>query len=262
MLVKKISRAQRAYWQPDILASTSVASSAVFCCENIMVDMANGQNIPLNVNISSSWHSWHADIVNMRGPRKAKFHSHGYQFRSGHRSWTTPSIDCLPDSVHPSGGDENTVTALHEDIICERGRVNTWKNGPGRKKEWRSIRYLTCKRKRKEVEFSVASLERTSKSPPKAAGVHLLIKKAPWQIAVPRNMLLQKSSSDYDSPPSPKPRSSMQIGANLGLKLEHSHRYQIWDKSDLLSQEFPVLLGSGGGSNLEDEIIDDRGSPR
>ena len=227
-----------------------------------MVDMANGQDIPLNVNIFSSWYSWHADLGNVKELQKAQCYRHGHQFLSGHRVQTTPSLECLPDLNHPLEGDEITVTALYEEELCERGRVNSWKNGPGRKKEWRSIRYLTSKRERKGAGLAISSLESASKSPTKAAGVRLLTRKTPWQIAVPRNMLMQKSTSYHGHPSSPKPRSSMQVVRNLGFRLKYTHKAQNWSKSDHLPQRFPVLFGSGVGSNLEDELVDNRGPPR
>ena len=257
--VKNISRAQRAYWQPDILAYTLVSSSAAFYCEHQTVDVADGRNIPLVMKFPSSLHNWHANIMNMRGSQKAKSYCHEYQSLIGHSSWTVPSLDRLPDSIHPFEDEESTVRGLHKERLCERGRVNSWKKGPGRKKDWRSVRYLTCKRRQKGVEFPVASWECVSKSAPKAAGVYLLTKKAPWQIAVPRSMLMQRSSSDYGSPSSPKPRSSMQIVANLGHKLKHTQKSQIWDKSEFLPQDFPVLFGPEG---IENDFIDDRGPPR
>ena len=220
-------------------------------CDDSMVDMVDGQNIPLDLNSPSSWL-----------PQRAKLSCRGYQSLNGQRSWITSALDCLPDSNHPVEGELYTGTLLHEEDICERDRVTSWKNGPGRQKEWRSIsRYLTSKRKRKGAEFLVISWERASKFPFKVAGVHLLAKKAPWRIAIPRNMLMQKSSY-YGLPLSPKPGSSMQLVKSLEFKLRYTHKTQIWDNNDLLPQKFPVLSGFGGDLNLEDETIDDSASLR
>ncbi len=239
-----------------IIFHTLIASLASLDRQDLMYDMANGQKNLLNVDSSSSWH---ADIVDTREPQKAKFYCHGNQFLSGDRSWKTQSLNCLSGSDQPLEGDENAVTALHEKDISERGRVDSWKTGPGRKKEWRSIRYLTPKRKRNRDECPVLGSEHVSKSPSKAARARPLTKKAPWQIADPRNMLMQKSSSYYSSPSYSKPRSSMQIVRDLGLNLRYTYTPRMRDKGDLLLQDFPVLVGSGEGSNFEDEIIDDRG---
>ena len=276
--VEERSTAQRSFNQLDILplrrfyyirpAKNSLDAQGLYLkdfallaysdWQDLMYDIANAQKNLLNMDNPSSWH---ADTVNMSESQKAKVHSHGYQFLSGDRSSKTQSLDCLSVSDQPFEGDEIAVTALHEEDICERGRVDSWKNGPGRKKEWRSIRYLTSERKRKRAECPVPGLEHASKFPSKATRVRLLPKKAPWQIAVPRNMLMQKSSSCHGSRPYSKPRSSMQIVRDSRLKVKYPYT-QIWNKSDLLLQDIPVLFDSGEGSNLEDEIIDEREPPK
>ena len=245
---------------PDQVCYTLISSSALCACEDdcedSIVDMVDGQYIP------SSWQSWPSDIVKMREPPKAKFSCHGYQSLNGHCSWTSSALDCVPDPNHPVEGGLYTGTLLHEEDICERDRVTSWKDGPGRQKEWRSIsRYLTSKRKRKGAEFDVISWERAFKSQFKVAGVHLHVKKAPWRIAIPRNMLMQESSF-YGSSLSPKPRSSVQFLQNLKFKLRYTHKPRIWDSNEFLSPKFSVLSGFGGDLNLEDETIDDSASLR
>ena len=73
-------------------------------CEGFMLDMIDGQNIPLKLNSFSSWQSWHPDIVKIREPQKAKSSCHGYQSLNRHRSWITSALDRFPDSNHPVEG--------------------------------------------------------------------------------------------------------------------------------------------------------------
>ena len=196
--------------------------------------------------------------MKIREPQKAKYYCHRFQSLHGLRTWATPPLDCLLDPNHPIEGDLYTVTLLREENMCDRGRVNSWKSGPGGKKEWRSMsRYLTSKRKRKGAGFSVMRLERASKFPSKAAGVHLGTKKAPWQIAIPRDMLMQRSTCSW-SPSPPKPRSSMQLVRKLEFRLKYTHQTRFWDNNNFLPLKFPVSSTLGGSSNLEDEVTDDR----
>lgn len=105
---------------------------------------------------------------------------------------------------------EETIAPNELDLFG-RDWIHRWKDGPGRNKEWRASRYLKSLRKGERAKCQLLPSER--RSPPrylyrsKAASHHLAITHSPPHIAVPKDMLRQKSTSCQSHSSCLKPKS-------------------------------------------------------
>ena len=105
--------------------------------------------------------------------------------------------------------------------------IRRWKAGPGRNKDWRSSRYLKSLRKAEQGKYQLLPLGGRS-SPrylyrSKAASHHLAITHSPPHIAVPKNMLRQKSTSCQGHSSILKPKSAWQAKNEMGLNKKTIH---------------------------------------
>ena len=112
---------------------------------------------------------------------------------------------------------EETI-ALNELDFFGRDWIRRWKDGPGRNKDWKSSCYLKSMRKRGQAKFQVSSLGRRSNmDPSKATNYYLAIAHSPSHIAVPKDMLRQKSTFCQGRSSYLKPKSSWQAMNEVGL---------------------------------------------
>lgn len=99
-----------------------------------------------------------------------------------------------------------------------RDRVRRWKDGPGHNKDWRSSRYLKSMRKGERAKYQLSSLGRRSYSnPSKATNNYLAITQFPPHIAIPKDMLRQKSACCQGHSSYLRPKSSWQAMNEAGL---------------------------------------------
>ena len=99
-----------------------------------------------------------------------------------------------------------------------RDWIRRWKDGPGHNKDWRSSRYLKSMRKGERAKYQLSSLGRGSYlNPSKATNYYLAITQFPPHIAVPKDMLRQKSISCQGHSSCLKPKSSWQAMNEMGL---------------------------------------------
>ena len=112
---------------------------------------------------------------------------------------------------------KETVAPGGPDLVG-RNWIRWWKIGPGRGKDWRSSRYLKSMRKGEWAKHQLSSLGRRSRLiPSKAANYYLAIAQAPSHIAVPKDMLRQKSRSCQRHSSYLRPKSSWQAMNEAGL---------------------------------------------
>ena len=141
------------------------------------------------------------------------------------------------------------TVAPNELDLFGRDWIHRWKDGAGRNKDWRSTRYLKCLRKGERAKCQLLPSGRRS-SPrnwyrSKAASHHLAITHSAPHIAVPKDMLRQKSTSCQGHSSCLKPKSTWQAMNDVGLNtktkfaVKSSTRCEPWmnDPMDSLDAE-------------------------
>ncbi|KAK0509952.1 hypothetical protein JMJ35_007346 [Cladonia borealis] len=96
--------------------------------------------------------------------------------------------------------------------------IRRWKDGPGRNKDWRSSRYLKPMKEGEGAKYQLSSLGRRSYlNLSQATNYYLGITRIPPHIAVPKEMLRQKSTSCHGHSSYLKPKSSWRAMYEMGL---------------------------------------------
>ena len=99
-----------------------------------------------------------------------------------------------------------------------RDRIRRWKDGPGHNRDWRSSRFLKSMRKGEQAKYQLSSLGcKSHLNPSKATNHYLAITQFPSYIAVPKDMLRQKSTSCQGHSSYLKPKSSWRAMYEMGL---------------------------------------------
>ena len=130
---------------------------------------------------------------------------------------STSSAEISGSNLLSHSVSEETVAPNELDLFG-RDWIRRWKDGPGRNKDWKSSCYLTSMRKRGQAKFQVSSLgSRSNLDPSKATNYYLAITHSPSHIAVPKDMLRQKSTSCQGHLSCLKPKSSWQAMNEVGL---------------------------------------------
>ena len=143
---------------------------------------------------------------------------------------------------------EETVAPNELDLFG-RDWIHRWKDGAGHNKDWRPTRYMKCLRKGERAKGQLLPSGRRS-SPrnlyrSKAASHHLAITHSAPHIAVPKDMLRQKSTSCQGHSSCLKPKSTWQAMNDVGLNtktkfsVKSSTRCEPWmnDPIDSLDAE-------------------------
>ena len=137
---------------------------------------------------------------------------------------------CGSTSSAELSGSDLTSHAVSKETIAPgeldlfgRDWIRRWKDGPGHNKDWRSSRYLKSMRKGERAKYQLSSLGRRScLNPSKATNYYLAIIQFPPHIAVPKDMLRQKSTSCQGHSSYLKPKSSWQAMNEMGLNKKTS----------------------------------------
>ena len=132
---------------------------------------------------------------------------------------------CGSTSSAEVGGSELLSHPVSDETIAPgeldhfgRNWIRRWKDGPGRNKDWRSNCYLKPMRKGEWAKYQLSSLGRRScLKRSKATNHHLANTPSPPQIAVPKDMLRQKSTSWQGHRSYLEPKSSWQAMSEVGL---------------------------------------------
>ena len=113
-------------------------------------------------------------------------------------------------------GEEST--ALNRLDLFGRDWIRRWKDGPGHNKDWRPSRFLKSMRKGEQAKYQLSSLGcKSHLNPSKATNHYLAITQFPSYIAVPKDMLRQKSTSCHGHSSYLKPKSSWRAMYEMGL---------------------------------------------
>ena len=97
--------------------------------------------------------------------------------------------------------------------------IRRWKDGPGRNKDWRSSRYLKSVKEGEGAKYQLSSLGRRSYlNLSQATKIYLGTTRILPNIAVPKNMMRQKSNSCQVHSSNFKPKSSWQAMNKVDFK--------------------------------------------
>ena len=119
-------------------------------------------------------------------------------------------------------GSKETIAPSELDLFG-RDYIRRWKDGPGRNKDRRSSRYLKSMRKGERAKYQLSSPGRRSYLiPSKVTNGYLAITQFPPYIAVPKDMLRQKSTSCQGHSSYLRPKSSWQAMNEAGLNKKTS----------------------------------------
>ena len=132
---------------------------------------------------------------------------------------------CSSTSNSKIGGFDSLSHSVSEETIASgeldlfgRDWIRRWKDGPGHSKDWRSSRYLKSVRKGERAKYQLSSLARRSCLDSfKATNHYPAISQSQPHIAVPRDMLRQKSTSCQGHSSCLKSKSSWQAMNEVGL---------------------------------------------